>query len=94
MFAYCVEGLLSQRGENMAAGGFGGLNLAARGTDISNDSIFARKQHLLVEDNICKWGKSFFFSLIYMLTELCEYDYKGVIKAAEHNFNTFLFNTL
>lgn len=29
-----------------------------------------------------------------MLTELCEYDYKGVVKAAEHNFNTFLFNTL
>lgn len=25
-----------------------------------------------------------------MLTEVCEYDYKGVIKAAEHNFNTFL----
>lgn len=40
-------------GENMAAGGFGGLNLAARGTDISSDSIFARKQHLLA-DNICK----------------------------------------
>lgn len=45
---------LTEGGGNMAAGGFGGLNLAARGTDISNDSIFARKQHLLVEDNICK----------------------------------------
>lgn len=38
----------------MAAGGFGRLNLAACGTDISNDSIFAWKQHLLVEDDVCK----------------------------------------
>lgn len=36
----------SHGGENMAAGGFGRLNLAACGTDISNDSIFAWKQHL------------------------------------------------
>lgn len=46
----------------------------------------AWNRHLLSEDNICKRLIHF----ISVLTEVLQYGYEGLIKAAKQNFNTFL----